>query len=84
MRDTVVDAYAGQEETLALRLQGLGVGGILLPQRDLAPGPRAGQRQSGAPRAAADDRDVIEGHFLSALVMPSFMPGIHVYRTARL
>ena len=65
--DAVIEPHAGQETAFALGLQRVGVGGVLLPQRDLAAGARAGQRQSRAPSAAADDRDVIESHFLSAL-----------------
>ncbi len=55
--DTVVDADAGQEPAFALGLQCFRIGGVRFPQRDLAAGPRAGQRQGRAPGARADDRD---------------------------
>ena len=43
--DTVIEPHAGQKATLALRLQRVRIGGILLPQRDRAAGARGGQRQ---------------------------------------
>jgi hypothetical protein len=58
--DAVIKTHAGQEQTLAPARELRGIGGIMLPQRDLPPGARAGQRQRGAPGAGADDRDAIE------------------------
>ena len=60
--DAVVQAHAGQKQTLALVFQIGRVGGVMLPQHDVAAGARASQRQRRSPGAATDHRDVVESH----------------------
>ena len=61
-RDAVLDPHAGQESALALLRELLGVRRVMLPQRDLASGPRGDVGERGAPCAAAEHRDAIECH----------------------